>query len=442
MWLLPVFSHVANAAARVYYRLTIAGERVPATGPVLLVANHPNSLVDPIVVCAAAGRPVRFLAKAPLFADPKTGWMVRAVGAIPVYRRSDDPALVDRNQDMFRAVYAELAHGAAVGIFPEGRSHSEPSLSELRTGAARIVLGTLEAHGVTVPIIPVGLVFRQKDVFRSSAVAIVGAPVPWADVAGGGLSDQEGVRAVTERIGSALRQVTLNLERWEDRPLVEGAVDIWDAEQGSAGDPVTRVERLEVTTRILADLRRHPDPRWSDLTRDVRAHLRRLGRLRLTPASLHYPTDIRTGVAWTARRFHLALPLALAFAVAGFLLFIVPYQVTGTIVNRMRLEPDTRSTWKLLLGLAIHGAWVGLLTATAALRWGPRAGVLVAICVPLVGIVGLRVRERWRGAWVDARRFFALRSRRELIAALREGQRDLAERFRVLYSERVGQRPS
>src|SRR5574341_2364273 len=106
MWLTPAFSLIANAAARIYYRLTIAGERVPQRGPVLLVANHPNSLIDPLLVCAAAGRPVRFLAKAPLFSDLKTGWMVRAVGAIPVYRRQDDPTLMDKNADMFRAAYA------------------------------------------------------------------------------------------------------------------------------------------------------------------------------------------------------------------------------------------------------------------------------------------------------------------------------------------------
>src|SRR3989304_4286511 len=77
---------------------------------------------------SAPRRPVRFLAKAPLFGDLKTGWMMRAVGAIPVYRRVDDPTLMDRNTDMFRAVYVSLARGAAVGIFPEGESHSEPSM--------------------------------------------------------------------------------------------------------------------------------------------------------------------------------------------------------------------------------------------------------------------------------------------------------------------------
>lgn len=93
MWLLPVFSGICDTAVRFFYRFEVKGPAPPRTGPLLLLANHPNSLVDPALVTAAARRPVRFLAKAPLFTHPLVGWLVRGSGAIPVYRRSDDPAL-------------------------------------------------------------------------------------------------------------------------------------------------------------------------------------------------------------------------------------------------------------------------------------------------------------------------------------------------------------
>jgi 1-acyl-sn-glycerol-3-phosphate acyltransferase len=436
MWLAPAFSLLANAAARIYYRLSIAGERVPGSGPVLLVANHPNSLIDPILVCAAARRPVRFLAKAPLFTDFKTGWMVRAVGAIPVYRRVDDPGLMGRNTDMFRAVYASLSRGAAVGIFPEGQSHSEPSMVTLKTGAARIVLGTQAAHGVRVPIIPVGLVFRQKDIFRSEALVVVGSPVPWDDRPGGGVEDAGAVRELTARIGAGLRHVTLNLERWEDGPLVETAVAIWEAEWGSGSDRAERVQRLDVTTRILADLRREPDPRWEALVRDTLAHRRRLTRLRLSPPWLGARADLATSVRWAVRRYVLVMPMALMLALAGFLLFAVPYRLTGRLVDRLRLDVDERSSWKLLLGGAIYGTWLLLLAVVAAIRWGPWAVAAVLIGAPAAGMAGLVIRERWRGAWSDARRFFLLRSRMDLVATLRDHQRDLAQRLKTLYEER------
>ena len=79
-----LFPAVSRIGAFVYYRIRYAGEGVPRAGPVLLVANHPNSLLDPMVVVAAARRRVRFLAKAPLFDDPKTRWLVQSAGAIPV----------------------------------------------------------------------------------------------------------------------------------------------------------------------------------------------------------------------------------------------------------------------------------------------------------------------------------------------------------------------
>jgi glycerol-3-phosphate O-acyltransferase/dihydroxyacetone phosphate acyltransferase len=437
MWLAPAFSLIANSAARIYYRLYLAGERVPPRGPVLLVANHPNSLIDPLLVCAAARRPVRFLAKAPLFEDLKTGWMVRAVGAIPVYRRQDDPTLMDRNADMLRAAHDALGRGAAVGIFPEGQSHSEPSLVQLRTGAARIVLGALAAHGVRVPIVPVGLVFYDKAIFRSPALAVVGEPVPWDDLGAHGVQDAAQVRQLTERIGEAIREVTLNLERWEDRPLVETAVAVWDAEFEPGSDRADRVRRLEATTRILADLRREPEAKWDALVRDVGAHRRRLRRLRLSPKWLGAQADLASGLRWAVSRYFLAMPLAVLLGVAGFILFFPPYRLTGLAVDRLHLDPDERSTWKLMLGASIYAAWLLILAAGAWLRWGLPAVPALLVAVPAVGMSGLLIRERWRGAWSDARKFFLIRSRRDLIATLRAEQRALAERLMTLYQERA-----
>ena len=187
---------------------------------------------------------MRFLAKAPLFSDWKIGWLVKAAGAIPVYRRSDDPALMSRNEDAFRAVFEVLGDGAAVGIFPEGISHSASSIAPLKTGAARIALGAAERTGRPVAIVPIGLSFREKETFRSDAFVVRGPPLAWDDLAQRGPDDADAVRELTSRINAALRSVTINLGSWEDRPIVECAVRIWEAERGDAvarsGAPVAR----------------------------------------------------------------------------------------------------------------------------------------------------------------------------------------------------------
>jgi 1-acyl-sn-glycerol-3-phosphate acyltransferase len=432
VWLLPLFSPLARAAGWVYYRLAYAGDPVPRTGPVLLVANHPNSLLDPTLVVAAAGRPVRFLAKSPLFTDRKIGWLVRASGAIPVYRRADDPGQMERNQDAFSAVWDALADGAAVGIFPEGTSHSEPAMVPLRTGASRIALGAAERLRGAFPILPVGLVFRQKDTFRSEAMVLRGRPVAWDDLAARGLDDAAAVRELTARIDAALRGVTLNLASWEDRPVVEGAVQVWEAEQRTASAPGVRLGRLELTTHVLRRVRQSGDETGLTLARDLSTHLTRLGRLGLTPGDLSADVALSAGARWAARRLYLFMPFAALLAVAGAVPFWIPYRATGVIVDRLRLEEDVRSTWKLLLGIVLYALWLAMLVLGAGLVFGATGALLCLMLVPAVALAGLRVRERWASAWSDVRRFFLIRSRRDMIGRLRERQSELARRLQQM----------
>lgn len=433
MWLLPVFSPVARAAAYTYYRMRYAGNQVPDAGPLLLVANHPNSLLDPTLVVAAARRPVRFLAKAPLFDDAKIGWAVKAAGSIPVYRRHDEGTQMNRNEDAFRAVYDALAAGGAVGIFPEGISHNEPALVPLKTGAARIALGAAPRIGGAFPIIPIGLVLREKDVFRSEALAYRGEPVPWDDLAMRGVDDSAAVRELTDRIAAGLRSVTLNLEAWEDGPLVECAVRVWEAECGTPPTAAERVDRLRITTQILAQVRASDDATGHALAQDVEAYRRRLARFGVKPADLTADVRLSRGIAWAVRRLHVLAPLELVAATVGAACFWVPFHITGRVVRRIPLDVDLRSTWKLLIGLVVYLAWILLLSALAWVIFSAWASLAVLVLLPWLGLVGQLVRQRWRDAWNDARRFFLLRSRRDLVQALRIRQRELGARLDALF---------
>jgi len=434
VWLLPVLSAVSSTTARVYYRLTVSGADVPARGPVLLVANHPNSLIDPMMVAAGAGRPVRFLAKAPLFEAPQSRWLVRAAGAIPVYRRVDNPELVGENVDMFRAVYAELAAGAAIGLFPEGRSHSDPSLSPLKTGAARIALGAAAETGEPFPIIPVGLVFRRKDVFRSKALVLRGKPVLWDDLAGRDVSDRDTVLELTERIESAMRQLTVNLVRWEDQPIVECAEAVWTAEYGESPDPGSKLRRLEQTTAILNSVRETDDDRTgARVVREIRGFRRRLDLLGLAPAHLDETSDVPTAVRWSVGRLYLLGPPVIAVAAVGWAAFWIPYRAIVLLMRRLSLPEDQRSTYKLLCGMGLYAVWLAVLVAVATLVSGPWWGLVAAILLPVVGLVGLWVRERWTVSWRNIRRFFLVRSQRRLIARLKEERKELAAQLKVLY---------
>ncbi|MGI8619909.1 MAG: lysophospholipid acyltransferase family protein [Gemmatimonadaceae bacterium] len=421
-----MFPRVAAFATRTFYRTTVAGGDVPRHGPLLLVGNHPNSLLDPLFLAAVARRPVRFLAKAPLFSNPWTSWAVHSVGAIPVYRPSDNPSLVGENASMFRAAHDALLAGAAIGIFPEGMSHDAPSLVPLRTGAARIALGARLLLGRNFPIIPVGLVFRNKEEFRSEAHVLIGEAVSWDGIDGSEAS-ADAVRELTARIDRSLRGVTLNLERWEDSTLISTAEDIYVAELGTARESATQVDRWREAARILSVARRTGDRDAVTLAREINRHARALSVFGLAPRDLNAGTDLMSAARWSARK--IALPLEIAIAWIGATLFWAPYRMTRVIVDGTPSDGASRATFKLVAGAALFLVWIGLIAMLVWAFAGWLTGVAALVLLPVLAIATLVLLEKSRDAWADARRFVLLRSRAKALDDLRARQRDLAQRL-------------
>jgi 1-acyl-sn-glycerol-3-phosphate acyltransferase len=176
--LLPlIITKLVGWAVAVFYDLERTGPTLPP-GPVLVTANHPNALVDPMVIFRTAGRPTRPLAKAPLFEQALVGTVLRGLGGLPVYRRQDEPERMHLNERTFDAAIEALHAGGAVQIYPEGQSHSEPSMAPLRTGAARIALLAEARRGwsLGLRIQPVGLTYSRKHAFRGRVIAASASP--------------------------------------------------------------------------------------------------------------------------------------------------------------------------------------------------------------------------------------------------------------------------
>lgn len=434
-WLLPALSRVARAAVRTFYRFEVAGERPPADGPVLFVANHPNSLVDPAFVAVAANRPVRFLAKAPLFTDPFVGWLIRASGAIPVFRHQDDPRLMERNASAFAAVHEALEVGSAVGIFPEGISHNRSYLADLRTGAARICLGAADRIGTSFPVVPVGMVLRDKGRFRSNAAAIVGVPVEWDDLAGRGAEDVAAVRELTTRIATALRDVTVNVERREDLPIVETAEALYAAELDLQRSPGDRVRRLREVSDTLSLYRRTDPARIDGLYRAIERFRTELDDLGLGPDDLDAQPDIARAARWMLRRAGLFL-VGGPLAAVGACVFFVPYRLTGWIATRPALNLDVRSTWKILAGTVCYAAWIALLAAVAGVWLGLSVAMAILIGLPILALVTAGIRDSWVDTVRDVRRYRALLADPAVLVHMRERRAVLAESLEVMRATR------
>ncbi len=130
------------------YRIEVTHrERVPAEGPVILVANH-ESMLDPWILAMATPRPIRYMAKAELFEYPVLKSIMRTFGTFPVERGTGDRAAVGRAAEL-------LAHDQVLGMFPQGTSLPHRNRPWMR-GAARLAL----ASGTK--IVPVCIVGSEK----------------------------------------------------------------------------------------------------------------------------------------------------------------------------------------------------------------------------------------------------------------------------------------
>ncbi|MGZ5433142.1 MAG: lysophospholipid acyltransferase family protein, partial [Thermoanaerobaculia bacterium] len=222
-----------------FRRIEIEGlERVPRVAPVVFAVNHPNGLVDPLFVLSYVGRPVSFLAKAPLFRYPFIGWFVRKLETIPVYRKQDNTT--GSNRETFEKSREVLRRGGSIAIFPEGTTHDDPQLRELKTGAARIALGA----GVgEVFVVPTGIYYTAKHVFRSAALVVFGPPLR---VASSGETNPEEVDALTMAIDAGLDAVTVQADSHAALDLIARAEDIV-----TANDEQPLAEELELRRRFV-----------------------------------------------------------------------------------------------------------------------------------------------------------------------------------------------
>jgi 1-acyl-sn-glycerol-3-phosphate acyltransferase len=430
----PLLLGLARCAVRVYYRVQHLGESVPASGPLLLVGNHPNGLVDPVLVAGTTARPVRFLGKAPLFEMPVLGRVMRGLQALPVYR-GQDGADTGANVGTFAAVHAALARGEVVCLFPEGRSHDEPALVRLKTGAARMALGAEAEAGwsLGVRIVPVGLVYRAKPSFRSRVAVWTGAPLAVLDLRARHASDERGtVEELTRRIAAALGNVTLALERWEDLPLLELAERILYSEREG------RLQRLQAFARGLRALRARSPEVVQDLEARLAAFRLRLERLGMEPHEL--PDRLRlpyrpAAVARFVLRNLIVLLAGLPLALVGALLWFLPHRFVGWLPKRFA-SPDVLATARILSACAFFPLWLALLVALAWAGIDGRWAAAMALAAGPLGLLALAFRDWRRATLAEVRTFLLLASRARLRARL-EGERLLFAREIALLAERI-----
>jgi 1-acyl-sn-glycerol-3-phosphate acyltransferase len=420
-----------------FRRIEMEGRaRVPAAGPVLFVANHTNALVDPLVLMIALRRRITLTAKNVLGRNPLARVLMDRLGIITFHRTEDVGHGADRKQNVrsLARCRAVLRQGGALCIFPEGISHSDPHLRPLRTGAARIALDYVHEDGNAggLVIIPTGLLYTEKDQFRSHVLLRFGQPLAMASWSQEHAS--AGPHELTDELRRRIDELTIN---FEDRR--EGLILSWGVEVLAGGgaapaplgwaepplaDDFQLLKRLQAGYRLLVQTR--PEE-VQDLTTRVRHYRSQLKRLGIEPREVYLPMHMGKAAFFLVREVEL-LTIGAPIALAGAINHALPYWIVKWIARKLSRDKDHWASnviypsfvvFPLCYAVQIVAAWL-LLPAF----W---AGVYT-ITLPYTGYVALLYGDRMRMTWRRLRTFvYFLRdgSRQEELA--REGRAIIAD---------------
>jgi glycerol-3-phosphate O-acyltransferase / dihydroxyacetone phosphate acyltransferase len=368
-------------------------ERLEGGRPTVIVVNHGNGLVDGVLLIAALGRYPRFLGKSTLFHLPFLWPFLKLGGVVPVYR-AHDGVPTSRNAGTFAVAQQLLAHGGMVAIFPEGISHDQPSLQALRTGAARIALGAADDGVVDLETVAVGLVYDDKQRFRSRALVRVGVPEPVAGWMGDYADDDHrAVRHLTAHLAERLRAVAPDYASWADAERVAGMAEIVTRAETVLPGEVGLADRQRVAV-ALTEAGDHPGPavdRLGAAYDTYRGDLTMIGLNDAQVAASYGSGRLRWALVGAMAKVLGALPLA----VAGMAIHLVPYQLIK-VVGRIPANQGMRATVKLLGCLFTFTAVYVVLGVSIGEAFGAFFGTLAAVGAPVCGYLAIRMNERLR----------------------------------------------
>ncbi|WP_431167440.1 lysophospholipid acyltransferase family protein [Tenacibaculum halocynthiae] len=153
-------------------------QNIPKDGAVLFTANHPNGLIDPILIATHIKRKTHFLVRAAVFKKPIVAYFFDLLGMMPVYRIRDGIKQLSKNEAIFNKCEQLLSKNKTLLIFPEGSHNRKRSIRPLSKGFTRIIFQTLDKHPKTkLYIVPVGITYQNSSKYPSKIALSFGIPI-------------------------------------------------------------------------------------------------------------------------------------------------------------------------------------------------------------------------------------------------------------------------
>ena len=395
-----IISLIRTVANTFFRRIDVVGiENIPAEGPVIFAGNHPNALMDGWLLIAKCERwPLYFLANAKLWNYRMLVPILRATGAVPVYRREDHDGEVD-NQQAFEKVYEIIESGKCMAIFPEGISHAESQLVKLKTGTARIALAVAARGKARVKIVPCGLNYIHRHRFRSQVLIEFGESIDISEkwVRDYEKNEQETVRQLTEYLNQALRNVTLNAPDWRTLRFIQTARRLYKP----ASAELTPGQYVELSRRFVDSyLLAIDDPEMQAFRDEIENYQSRLEMLGLKDYQLRYPLTLGHAFRKIMLRGLMMLAL-LPLAIPGALVHLPVGWIAATVGERFSYEMDDIATLKVFATILLLPLIYLIIAIVVGMYFGIWWAAVAMIALSFSFVASVRLIEAEAGLFIS-----------------------------------------
>lgn len=422
---------VRTIANTFFRRVDVLGvDNVPAKGPVIFAGNHPNALMDGWLLTARCERwPLHFMANAKLWKYPLLGRALDATGAVPVYPRAEYGDAAD-NSGAFEKLYEVMEAGNCMGVFPEGISHAESQLTELKKGTARIALAVAARGKVCVTIVPCGLNYIRRHRFRSRVLIEFGEPIiidkTWLEEY---RDDKEkAVAHLTDFLSESLTGVTVNAPDWQTLRDVQTARRLYKPSTAH----LTAEQYVVLSRRFVeAIVAARDDPELQAFIKDIEDYQARLDLLNLRDHQLRKP--VATGQALRRIVFRaVTIALLLPLAIPAAILHLPVAWIARGVGNRFSYEMDDIATLKVFATVTLLPVIYIVIATYVGNRFGVPWGLLAFGGLIASFFATIRLLEMQAILYKSMMALLRLARLKEDVAELQAQRSELVTRVRKL----------
>lgn len=344
-----------------FRKIIVTGkEHIPKVGPIILVANHPNTLMDPLIIASLTDQKIGFVANASIFVNRLATRIFNYFHVIPIYRKKDIETVEKLdNRASFLKCHEYFESKGSLLIFPEGTSHYELKLREIKTGTARIALSyeNEKKFKGALRIVPIALDYSDAIQFRSIVSVTVCPEILLSTYEEIFYEDE--VAAVIELTGAIQRELSEIIPQTSDKEQEKFLVQAhqfytlyYSSNAESSKDEGDFLQLRNEVSKALKFLHKNNSALYLNMKHKLYDFYDLLKKENLSPYVLpdkelkysNYVFDFLNII-----KFIFLFPIYLLGLVCNY----IPYKLVAQVFKGLKLDIEYRAAVQMILGIFV-----------------------------------------------------------------------------------------